>query len=72
MSAVLAPAPLPAGPGIPAEDGPQPPGRGRLVGLTRLQRQSTIEPDFAPARYIMAVKIYKSSGCPIIRREACM
>ena len=29
-------------------------------------------PTLTPARYIMAVKIYKSSGCPIIRREACM
>ena len=30
------------------------------------------DPTLTPARYIMAVKIYKSSGCPIIRREACM
>lgn len=31
-----------------------------------------LNPTLTPARYIMAVKIYKSSGCPIIRREACM
>jgi len=29
-------------------------------------------PTLTPARYIMAVKLYNSSGCPIIRGEACM
>ena len=32
----------------------------------------TSNPTLTPARYIMAVKLYNSSGCPIIKREACM
>ena len=34
--------------------------------------QRSLDPTLTPARYIMAVKLYNSSGCPIIRREACM
>jgi hypothetical protein len=32
----------------------------------------TLDPTLTPARYIMAVNLYNSSGCLIIRREACM
>jgi putative transposase len=31
-----------------------------------------LNPTLTPARYIMAVKLYNSSSCPIMRREACM
>ena len=32
----------------------------------------TLCPTLTPTRYIMAVRLYSSSGYPIIRREACM